>query len=104
MDDARMARLMAYCRIDEPGADEEDLLRAMAATAEGYLMAAGIDEPAPGDPRKPVYESVVNALVLDDWDNRGSQTAGYTISENPAFRRKLNQLKLTVPILGPTPS
>lgn len=100
MDDARMARLMAYCRLDELGEGEEDLLRAMLSTAEGYLMAAGVDKPAAGDPRAWVYESVCNALVLDDWDNRGSQAVGYTITENPAFRRKLNQLKLTVPILG----
>jgi len=102
MTDARMARLMAYCRLDELTEGDEDLLRAMLSTAEGYLMAAGVDKPAAGDPRAWMYESVCNALVLDDWDNRGSQTAGYTISENPAFRRKLNQLKLTepVPILG----
>ena len=100
MDDARMARLMAYCRLDELTAEEADLLDSMRSTAEGYLMAAGVDEPAADDPRAAVYESVVNALVLDEWDNRGSQFAGYTVTENPAFRRKLNQLKLTVPIWG----
>lgn len=100
MDEARMARLVAYCRLDELSEQDEQLLRAMCSTAEGYLMAAGVDEPAAGDPRAWVYESVVNALVLDEWDNRGSQFAGYTTSENPAFLRKLNQLKLTVPILG----
>lgn len=100
MDNARMARLMAYCRLDELTDEENDLLRSMLATAQGYLYAAGVEAPADGDPRAAVYESVCNALVLDDWDNRGSQSAGYTISENPAFRRKLNQLKQTVPILG----
>lgn len=100
MDEARMVRLMAYCRLDELTADELDLLDSMRSTAEGYLMAAGVDEPAEDDPRAAVYESVVNALVLDEWDNRGSQFSGYTVTENPAFRRKLNQLKLTVPILG----
>ena len=41
--------------------------------------------------------AVVDSMVLDRWDNRGTQTAGYSLMENPAFRRKLNQLKLTEP-------
>ena len=98
MDEARMARLMAYCRLDELTAEEADLLDSMRSTAEGYLMAAGVDEPAADDPRAAVYESVVNALVLDEWDNRGSQMVGVTATENPAMRRMINQLKLTEPV------
>ena len=101
MDDVRLAALLAYCRLDEPDESERVLLDEMVNAAQAYLAGAGVHTPAPDDSRRPMYDMVVNALVLDDYDNRGSQTAGYTIAENPAFRRKLNQLKLTVPILGP---
>ena len=38
------------------------------------------------------------ALVLDAWDNRGIQTADKSFADNPAFRRRINQLKLTEPV------
>ena len=40
----------------------------------------------------------VNALVLDAWDSRGTQSADKAFADNPAFRRRLNQLKLTEPV------
>lgn len=100
MTDERLAEVMAYCRMDDSDEGERALARSMIAGAEGYLAAAGVVKPGEDDIRKPTYNLVVNALVLDDYDNRGSQTAGYTLAENPAFRRKLNQLKMTVPIQG----
>ena len=100
MTDERLAEVMAYCRMDDSDEGERALCRSMIAGAESYLAAAGVVKPQEEDIRRHTYDLVVNALVLDDYDNRGTQTAGYQMEENPAFRRKLNQLKLTVPIQG----
>ena len=66
----------------------------------GLSHGAGVTEPETGSPRLPLYNACVNALVLDAWDNRGTQTGVKEISDNPAFRRKLNQLKLTEPAVS----
>lgn len=100
MDAARKASLMRYCRIDELADGEEQLLEGMYRDAVGYLMSAGIAVPDSGTTREAQFDQLVNALVLDSWDNRGSQTAGYALMENPAFRRRMTQLKLTEPILS----
>lgn len=89
----RMARLLAYCRIDELGPGEDALLEDMVLSAVNYMAQAGISEPAEGTPRRAQYDLCVNALVLDAWDHRGSQ--GASLAENQAFRRMLNQLKWT---------
>ena len=44
-----------------------------------------------------MYDLVINHLVLDSYDHRGSQM-GAQLEENPAFRRMINQLKLTAPV------
>ena len=36
-------------------------------------------------------------MVLHDWDSRGAFAVGTSVSDNPAFRRVLNQLKHTEP-------
>ena len=97
---ARKASLMVYCRLDELAPGEDEMLTALYEGAVSYLEQAGVSQPEAGTGRAFQFDQVVNALVLDGWDNRGSQFAGYTVTENPAFRRKLNQLKLTVPIWG----
>ena len=99
MDDARRAVLMAYCRIDELAPGEDVVLEGMYLDALGYLAGAGIPVPESGTARAAQFDQRVNELVLDAWDNRGTQTAGFTLTENPAFRRKINQLKMTVPVL-----
>lgn len=105
MTDEREARLLAYCRLDDPDAGELALLEGLVLAAEGYLANAGVEKPGEDDPsRLALYELLVNAWVLDSYDNRGTQTAGNALQENPALRRVLNQLKLTVPISGTTPS
>ena len=43
---------------------------------------------------RPMYDQVVNYMILDAWDHRDAWTPG-SYTENPAFRRQLNQLKLT---------
>lgn len=93
-----MATLMAYCRLDDLTEQEITLLKAMYDSAVSYMEEAGISEPEEETSRRGKYDLCVNALVLDSWDNRGTQAAGYNITENPAFRRTLNQLKLTEPV------
>ena len=95
----RKALLLAYCQLDEEDLSEAEhaLLEREFHRAVDYLANAGIRVPtAPA--RKARFDSLVDALVLDRWDNRGIQTAGYTLSANPAFRADLNQLKQTEPV------
>lgn len=95
----RRALLLAYCQLDEEDLSEADkiLLEREYVRAVDYLAGAGVSMPTdPG--RLARYDSLVDAMVLDRWDNRGTQTAGYTLTANPAFRHDLNQLKLTEPV------
>ena len=92
----RRAALMTYCRLDELTTDEEALLESCYEDAVGYMATAGVAEPM-GGPRRAQYEQCVNALVLDAWDHRGTQTGDKALVDNPAFRRRMNQLKLSEP-------
>ena len=94
----RKAALLAYCRIDDLSGDDAELLESMYFDAVDYLADAGVSAPEEGSGRAAKYDQCVNALVLDAWDHRGTQTAGQALVENPAFRRRLNQLKLTEPV------
>lgn len=96
--DERKSSLMAYCRLDELADGEEEQLAMMYHSAVAYLAGAGVSEPAECTARRAQFDQVVNALVLDAWDNRGSQLVGVSIQDNPAFRRLLNQLKFTEPV------
>ena len=98
LDDVRRASLMAYCRIDvlEPG--ETTLLETLYDAAVAYMEQAGVSEPAAGTSRKSQYDLCINYLVLDGFDRRDITIAGTMVSENPAFRRLINQLKLTEPV------
>ena len=96
--DERRAALMAYCRIDDLADGEAALLESLYEDAAAYLAEAGVSEPDAGTGRAAQYDQCINALVLDAWDHRGSQTAGQALAENPAFRHRLNQLKLTEPV------
>lgn len=96
MTEERKAALTAYCRIDEFGPGEEALFGAIYDSAVSYMEEAGVSEPPGGTGRRAKYDLCVNALVLDAWDNRGTEIAAKA-EENPAFRRALNQLKLTEP-------
>lgn len=93
--EARKASLMVYCRIDALEEGEGTLLEGFYDAAAAYLAQAGVKEPEEGTPRRAQYDLAVNAMVLDAYDNRGSQTAGAALSDNPAFRRMVTQLKLT---------
>lgn len=92
---------MAYCRIDELTPEEEPILEGMYYDAAAYMLQAGIAEPEEGTPRRAQYELCINRLVLDAWDCRGTsaeERLSASIMENRAFRRTINQMKLTEPV------
>ena len=96
MDAARMSEILAYCRIDEADVSPADkvLLTSMHRSAKAQLLKAGVAEPEAGTDDRAQYDMLVNRLVLDEWEHRGSQSAAGSLIENPAFRRELNQMKL----------
>lgn len=94
--DERRAGLLAYCRIEEPTAEELLTLETLYDAAVGYLEGAGISQPPEGTPRRAQYDLAVNFMVLRDFDLRDAEVTG-TIQDNPAFRRLITQLKLTEP-------
>ena len=96
----RKERLMLYCRMDALVDGEAFLLESMYEAAVAYMADAGVERPADTG-RLAQYELCVDALVLDAWDSRGTHTMGQGLVENPVFRRRLNQLKLTEPVSDP---
>ncbi len=97
-DDAVRRRLMAYCRIDALEEGEDVLLQGLYEAAVSYMEQAGISEPKEGTARRAQYDLCVNYLVLDGYDRRDVTITGTIVSDNPAFRRMLTQLKLTEPV------
>lgn len=98
--DAVKSRLMAYCRIDSLEEGEDLLLQGLYNAAVSYLEQAGISVPEAGMPRRAQYDLCVGALVLDAYDRRDVAITGSIVSDNPMFRRILNQLKLTEPAVS----
>ena len=96
LSEERRASLLAYCRIEEPTAEELLTLEGLYDAAVGYLERAGVAEPEAGTTRRAQYDLCVNFMVLRDFDQRDAQVSG-TVSDNPAFRRLINQLKLSEP-------
>lgn len=94
----RKAELLAYCRIDalEPG--EETLLETLYNAAVVYMAQAGVSEPEESSSRRSQYDLAVNYLVLNSYDQRNTVITGSIVADNPAFRRIMNQLKLTEPV------
>ena len=92
----RRDALLAYCKLTEFAEDPEveALIGTYYGAAAAYMAQAGISEPPEGTPRRAQYDLCVNAMVLDSWDRREISVSG-TVSENPAFRRVMNQLKMT---------
>lgn len=95
--EARKATLLAFCRLDGLSPEEEGLLAVLYDAAVGYMTQAGVREPPKDTPRRAQYDLCVNYLVLDSWDRRDVSFVGTSFTENGAFRRLLNQLKLTEP-------
>ena len=96
--DERRAELLAYCRIDTAENGETALIQTLYDAAVGYMAQAGVGEPAAGSPRRAQYDLCINYLVLDGYDRRDTTILGTVVADNPAFRRLLNQLKLTEPV------
>ena len=84
------AKLMAYCHIDFLGPGEDELLEEIYKAARSTIYSAGPD----GLWSEDAFHLCIYALVLDAWDRR-SATVNAAVIENPAFRRRLNQLKMT---------
>ncbi len=97
LSEMRAVTLKAYCRVDELSPMEEELFSALYDAAVGYMAQAGVREPPEDTPRRAQYDLCVDYLVLDSWDRRDVSFVGTASAENPAFRRLINQLKLTEP-------
>ena len=98
LEEERKQSLMAYCRIDALAPGEASLLEVMYDSAVAYMTDAGVAQPETGTARAAQYDLVVNAMVLDAWDNRGGHRAGAPLTDNPFFRRLITQMKLTEPV------
>lgn len=96
----RKASLLAYCRIEEPTAEELLTLETLYDAAVGYLEGAGISLPPEGTPRRAQYDLVVNFMVLRDFDLRDATITGTIVTDNPTVQRIITQLKLTEPREG----
>lgn len=88
-----LADIAAYCKVDADDAELPGFVDAAAA----YLSGAGVSEPEDGTARFAQYLQCVKYLALDLYDRRDTAVDG-TLGDNPAFRRMLNQLKLTEPV------
>ena len=89
----RLSEIAAYCRVEADDAELPGFVDAAAA----YLSGAGVSEPEDGTARFAQYLQCVKYLALDLYDRRDAAVDG-TLGDNPAFRRMLNQLKLTEPV------
>ena len=94
----RRAALLAYCRIEEPTAEELLTLGTLYDAAVGYLEGAGVSQPPEGTARRAQYDLAVNFMVLRDFDQRDAVITSTVAADNPAFRRLVTQLKLTEPV------
>ena len=97
LSEARRASLLAYCRIEEPTAEELLTLEGLYDAAVGYLEQAGVSEPEEGTPRRAQYDLCVNALVLDAYDKRGTTVSGSALTDNREYRGTFLQLQATEP-------
>jgi len=100
--EAQKAGALAYCREDpsDMTGEEQALFDDICLGVVSYLTDAGVAVPnCDSDPaRAASYRLCFNALVLDAWDNRNPVVEQAATVDNPAFRRRLNQLKLTEPV------
>lgn len=94
MTDERMQALILYCRVEDTP-EERALLQALYAAALAYLESAGVTLPEAGSTRAAQADLLLNLLVLDAYDRRVTTITGTIVAQNPAFRRLLNQLKLS---------
>lgn len=93
--DARRASLLAYCKLTELADDPEvkTLLPLFFSAAVGYMAGAGISPPPEGTARRAQYDLCINRIVLDSWERRDVSITSTVVTDNPAFRKTINQLK-----------
>lgn len=92
------AQVLAYCREPEPDAESLLVLNQAWDSSAAYLEGAGVSQPpAENTARTALWLSVMLPMVLDEYDQREAQIPERTLQDNPAFRRRLNQLKQTEP-------
>ena len=96
LSETRRQELYGYCRIDVPTPEDAALIDILYTGAVGYLSDAGVRVPPAGTARRAKYDLCVNYMVLDGYDHREMTVPAVTM-DNPAFRRILNQMKLTEP-------
>lgn len=97
LSEERLDELLAYCKLTELKDDPEvaALIPGFYEAAVGYMDGAGVTEPQEGTARRAQYDLCVNTMVLDSWDHRDMKEPANQVTENAAFRRKLNQLKFS---------
>ena len=97
LSEERRASLLAYCKLTELVDDPEvtALIPLFYDAAVVYMTNAGIAQPEPDTPRAAQYDLCINAMVLDAWEHREMAMVATVVEDNPAFRRRINQLKLT---------
>lgn len=97
----KLAQVMAYCGVvgpetpDVPAPADRLCLDLAWDAAAAYLLEAGVPEPAPEVPRYALWLEVMLAMTLDGFDQRGGQFDAGKLEDNPVFRRKLVQLKVS---------
>ena len=87
----KLSEIAVYCHVEADDAELLDELKAGFQTLEEKV------EPQDGSPRYAKYLQCVKYLALDLYDRRDAAVEG-ALSDNPAFRRLINQLKLTEPV------
>ena len=91
MDAERLESLKAYMIVE--GDDDNKLIEGFYSAAIIYLQNAGVEADLLGDIQQPLYDLVVNGLVLNDYDNREPEASGAISAIDFGLRRKINQLK-----------
>lgn len=92
----KIKELARYCHIDgDLTADDRQELNDFYEDAVGYLAGAGIPQPTVGvDSWAASYMRCVKMMVLDAYDRRRSVIDSASVTENPAFRARINQMKM----------
>ena len=92
MDDIRR-----YCKVDDDDTDKILELESTVQESVAYLdCICGVPVPPEGDAKRAVYMGVLKPMTLDALDNKDIQIAGHNLTENSAYKRRLNGLKLAV--------
>lgn len=89
IDEARLALVKSYCKIDY---DEDDaLLESLMQTADAYLESIGCIR----EGHEPMFDVIVCAMVLNQYEGRCADNAAAALAMVPPLvRQAVTQLKL----------